>query len=81
MDTTTKKKFKHTLLGKISIGIVDGLTGGSISKIVYDDELKPAGKIDQVNAVPGLITIIILIAYLTNKINYETFTTLINMFK
>lgn len=76
-----KKPFKNTLVGKIMIGAADGLTGGTISNLVYADENTPAGQIDFKRAGASVATVILTIGFLSGKINLADLLTVLEALK
>ncbi|MBW7844868.1 MAG: hypothetical protein H3C45_04355 [Bacteroidia bacterium] len=76
-----KKKFKNTLVGKVLIGAADAFTGGTVSNLVYSDENKQSGYIDWQRAGASISTIILIIAYISGKIQLNDLVNVLNLLK
>jgi len=75
-----KKTFKETTIGRLLIGFADGFTGGAVSNIVYADITAPENKPDYSRLIGSATILLLIYAYVNNKLTWDQLNTLLNYF-
>jgi hypothetical protein len=73
------KKFKYTVLGRILVGAGDAVTGGTVSNLVYSDEVTHAGQIDWKRAGASVATLVLILAFVSGKISLDTLKSVLHL--